>query len=507
MQPQEFYIYNSLSRTKEIFKPLKAGEIGIYVCGMTVYDACHLGHGRVMVAFDLIVNYMRFMGYRVKFVRNITDVDDKIIARASENNELINDLTARVINSMHKEEAMLGNGKPDLEPRATEHIDEMVAIIQTLLDKGYAYVAKNSDVYFRVRRFADYGKLSGKKLDELEVGARVDADEAKEDALDFVLWKSAKPDEPKESKWQTPWGEGRPGWHIECSAMSSKHLGKTFDIHGGGPDLVFPHHENEIAQSEAANGQKFVNYWMHAGALRVDKEKMSKSLGNFQTLADVMRKHRAEVVRFFLISSHYRSPINYSEANLIEAGKSLLRLYQAIETRDIKVAESLDLQKATGALAADLHECHSLEAAFHTGMRDDFNTPKAIASLFGLAKLARKIKQQITLDADNLKATGAYADVKLDYVKSLYLYVVQKLKDLGKLLGILQEDTFLTSFDTKPELDDALTHKIEDLIKMRNNYKDAKDYAAADKVRTQLEAMGVSIKDKRDGSVEWFFIK
>lgn len=521
MQATEFQIYNSLSRKKEIFKPIKAGEIGIYVCGMTVYDSCHLGHGRVMVAFDTIVRYMRFMGYKVKFVRNITDVDDKIINRARENKESTSALTSRVIDSMHTEEKMLGNISPDLEPKATEHIPEMLQIIQTLLDKDFAYIADNSDVYFKVRKFADYGKLSGKKLDELESGARVEVEELKQDALDFVLWKSAKADEPSECKWQTSWGEGRPGWHIECSAMSSKHLGKTFDIHGGGPDLVFPHHENEIAQSEAANSQKFVNYWMHAGALRVNKEKMSKSLGNFQTLATVMQKHRPEVVRFFLISSQYRSPINYSEENLIEAGKSLTRLYQALDSvtwQDLQNLQNLqeqqnnlnDLtslkQKANGAYEQylqDLQECENLEKEFHTAMRDDFNTPRAIASLFGLAKLAKKLKA----DETNNSADKNTDFAKNDFVKEILLIITKKLQTLGGLLGILQDAEFLknSSTDAEKQISKELQTKVETLLEKRKAYKQAKDFAAADKVREELSELGIIIKDKRDGTVDWHF--
>lgn len=502
MQLAEFQIYNSLSRKKEKFKPIRTGEIGIYVCGMTVYDSCHLGHGRVMIAFDTIVRYMRFMGYKVNYVRNITDVDDKIINRARENGEPINQLTQRVIDSMHEEEAQLGNKKPDLEPRATEHIDEMIQIIQTLLNKGFAYEGTNSDVYFKVRKFVDYGKLSGKKLDDLEAGARVEVEEAKQDSLDFVLWKAAKSEEAADCRWQTPWGDGRPGWHIECSAMSSKHLGKTFDIHGGGPDLVFPHHENEIAQSEAANSQKFVNYWMHAGALRVDKEKMSKSLGNFQTLAEVISKHGAEVVRFFLISSHYRSPINYSEENLVEAGKSLTRLYKILqdlnndlENTEIKKAtgaleqNSEKAKNSTGALKQELEEIEKLVAEFHNAMQDDFNTPKAIASLFALAKLAKKLRENQDIEQ---KATGAYA--------------ANKIRDLGELLGILQNSNFLKDLEAtkqKAEVSSEFKAKVENLIAKRTEFKKAKNYQAADKIREELTQMGVTIKDTRDGTVEW----
>lgn len=305
----EMKIYNTLTREKSVFTPIEGNKVRMYVCGMTVYDYCHLGHGRVLVAFDVITRYLRARGYDVTYVRNITDIDDKIIRRAAENGEPIEALTDRMINAMHEDEACLNVLRPDSEPRATGHIADIVAMVETLVEKGYAYPAHNGDVYYRVRRFAEYGKLSNRNPDDMRSGARIEVEEAKEDPLDFVLWKAAK---PGEASWSSPWGEGRPGWHIECSAMSTCCLGKSFDIHGGGPDLVFPHHENEIAQSEAATGQHYANVWMHAGALRVNNEKMSKSLGNFFTLREVFEQYDAETVRYLMVSSHYRSPINYA---------------------------------------------------------------------------------------------------------------------------------------------------------------------------------------------------
>src|SRR5690554_4393807 len=350
-------IYNTLTRKKEVFTPIEAGKVKMYVCGITVYDLCHLGHARVMVAFDMITRYLRTRGYEVNYVRNITDIDDKILKRADENQETIGELTERMIKAMHEDEARLGVVRPDSEPRATAYITEIINLIQTLEEKGYAYAASNGDVYYRVRKFENYGQLTNRKLDELQSGARVEVDSFKEDPLDFVLWKAAK---PTEVSWPSPWGEGRPGWHIECSAMSTCCLGNTFDIHGGGPDLPFPHHENEIAQSEAATGKPFVRYWLHNGPVRVDNEKMSKSLGNFFTVREVLGRYPAEVVRYLLVSSQYRSPINYSDQSLIRAGAGLERLYLALRGIDTDNAHDLINSR--------------YEKAFCAAMNDDFNT-------------------------------------------------------------------------------------------------------------------------------------
>ena len=361
-------IYNTLTQQKEEFRPIEPGKVRMYVCGMTVYDYCHLGHARVLVAFDVITRYLRHRGYEVNYVRNITDIDDKILRRADENGEPYSELTDRMIKAMHEDEARLGVLSPDDEPRATAYIDEIIAMIHKLIAGGHAYAADNGDVYFAVDSFDDYGKLSKKKLEDLLAGARVDVQEAKRSPADFALWKVAK---AGEVSWPSPWGDGRPGWHIECSAMSTACLGDTFDIHGGGPDLLFPHHENEIAQSECATGHTFVNTWMHAGAIRVNKEKMSKSLGNFFTIREIMEKYPAEVVRYFLVSSHYRSQVDYSEENLAEAGRTLTRLYHA-------------LRGIVPAKAADVPETE-YDQRFAEAMDDDFNTAGAIAVLHAVA--------------------------------------------------------------------------------------------------------------------------
>ena len=447
-------IFNTLTRQKEEFIPLVSGKVGMYVCGMTVYDFCHLGHARVMVAFDVIARYLRHRGFDVNYIRNITDIDDKIIKRANENGEAFDTLTERFIAEMHKDSELLGIEPPDAEPKATAHIADIINLVNTLIDKGFAYAAVNGDVYYRVRKFEGYGQLSGKVVDELEAGARVEVDEVKEDPLDFVLWKSAKPEEPH---WDSPWGIGRPGWHIECSAMSTCCLGDTFDIHGGGPDLKFPHHENEIAQSEAATGKKYVNTWMHAGAVRVDGEKMSKSLGNFFTIREILEKYPAEVVRFLLLSSQYRSAINYSEDSLKEAQAKLERFYNAL--LDVPVG-------VVGDIANDYSE------RFHAAMDDDFNTPVAIAVLFDLVR-------------DLNKASGADQAA-----------LAGQLRYLGGVLGCLQSDpqTFLQSGAG----DEA--EWIEEMIQKRQQAKKAKDFALADAVRDELIAKGIVLKDGPEGT-------
>ena len=453
-------IYNTLSKAKEPLRPLVDNQVRMYVCGMTVYDFCHIGHARVMVAFDVVARWMRARGYDLTYVRNITDIDDKILRRAEENGESITALTERMIAAMHEDEARLGVLRPDHEPRASEHIDGMHAMIQTLIDKGYAYAPGNGDVYYRVGRFAEYGKLSRKRIDDLKIGARIEVDEAKEDPLDFVLWKAAK---PGEASWNSPWGEGRPGWHIECSAMSKCCLGDTFDIHGGGPDLTFPHHENEIAQSEAANGKPFVNTWMHAGAVRVNQEKMSKSLGNFFTIRDVLKKYHPEVVRYLLVASHYRSPINYSEDNLREARGALERFYRALK----------------GLPEVPVKGGEEFVARFGKAMDDDFNTPEACAVLFEMAREVNRLKE-----SDPAAAAGLGA----------------RLREQAAVLGLLQldADKFLHA-GVVGKVDEA---QVEALIEARLQARADRNWAESDRIRDQLADMGVVLEDSK-GVTTW----
>ncbi len=447
-------IYNTLTRQKETFKPLVPGKVGMYVCGMTVYDYCHLGHARVLVAFDVIVRYLKHKGYDVNYIRNITDIDDKIITRANENGESITELTERFIAEMHKDADALGVERPSAEPKATEHIEEIIKLNKTLEQKGFAYAAPNGDLYYAVRKFADYGKLSGKVLDELSSGARIEVDERKRDPLDFVLWKAAKQEEPH---WESPWGIGRPGWHIECSAMTHACLGESFDIHGGGPDLKFPHHENEIAQSEAAHDASYANTWMHAGAVRVNDEKMSKSLGNFFTIREILEKYSAEVVRFFLLSSQYRSAINYSEDSLKEAQVKLERFYNALLGVEAGSVENID---------------NEYSKRFHAAMDDDFNTPEAIAVLFDLARTINK-----SSGAEQAALAG-------------------QLRFLGNVLGCLQSDPkqYLQGGDTEDEA------WIQVQIDKRAIAKDNKDFATADAVRDELLAKGIVLRDSAEGT-------
>lgn len=456
-------IYNTLTRQKEIFVPNKPGKVSMYVCGMTVYDYCHLGHARVLVAFDVISRYLRVLGYDVNYIRNITDIDDKILNRADENDELYTELTARFIDAMHEDEKRLNVLPPNKEPRATAFIEEIIAMITTLIDKGFAYKADNGDVYYAVSKFENYGALSGKNLNELLEGAseRNNVETDKKDPRDFALWKAAK---AGEVFWPSPWGDGRPGWHIECSAMSTCCLGNHFDIHGGGPDLPFPHHENEIAQSEAATGEKYVNTWMHAGAVRVDNEKMSKSLGNFFTIREILDKYHPEVVRFFLISSHYRSAINYSEDSLKEAKSALKRFYQCLQGFEEVEPLSLEALTATESFAQ-----------FTEVMNDDFNVREALAVMFNLVK------------AINSETKPEQAAQK-----------VAELKGLGELLGFLQLDptTFLQLGDAN-----ALTgEQVEAEIAKRVQAKLDKDYALADNIRQQLLEQGIELMDSREGT-------
>jgi cysteinyl-tRNA synthetase len=445
-------IYNTLTRNKETFTPIQSNQVRMYVCGMTVYDYCHLGHARVMVVFDLVSRWFRTSDYAVTYVRNITDVDDKIINRANENNETIAELTQRFIDAMDEDAAKLGVIRPDNEPRATAHIDAMVEMIQTLVERGSAYAADNGDVFYAVRSFDGYGKLSGKSLDDLRAGERVEVDTSKRDPLDFVLWKSVKPNEPH---WDSPWGAGRPGWHIECSAMSAKHLGQHFDIHGGGQDLQFPHHENEIAQSEAAHNCQMANYWMHNGFVRVDDEKMSKSLGNFFTIRTVLGQYDAEVVRFFILRAHYRSPLNYSDKHLDDAKAALTRLYNAL--RDVETtSDAIDWS-------------HPEAVRFKAAMDDDFNTPEAIAVLFDLAN-----------EVNTNKATEA----------------ANLLKNLAGVIGLLAQDT--DAFMQGEAADSVLD--IDGLIKARIDAKAAKNYAEADRIRQELADAGIALEDTPQGT-------
>lgn len=457
-------IYNTLTRKKEVFRPLNAGNIGMYVCGITVYDYCHIGHARVLVAFDAITRYLRSQSWEVNYVRNITDIDDKILRRAAENNEEYTSLTARMIEAMHHDERALGVLPPDSEPRATGHIDDIVSMVQTLVDNHYAYRAENGDVYYRIRRFPEYGKLSNKNPDELLAGARVDPSDVKEDPRDFALWKAARADEVG---WDSIWGRGRPGWHIECSAMSTCLLGETFDIHGGGPDLPFPHHENEIAQSEAATGKPFVHYWMHAGAVRVDDEKMSKSLNNFFTIREVLAKYHPEVVRYFLLSSHYRSPISYSEENLIEARLGLERFYQAL--RDFADVSPAEPGKLTGSVYYQ---------RFIDVMNDDFNTREAFSVMYDLVRELNTAVREQKPAARNLAA---------------------ELKTLGGILGLLDADpeSFFQGTAVRGEISDS---DIDALISEREQAKADKNYAHADVIREQLSEQGVVLEDSREGT-------
>jgi cysteinyl-tRNA synthetase len=450
---QMLTIYNTLGRKKQDFAPIREGEVRMYVCGMTVYDYCHLGHARVMVAFDVVRRWLRESGYRVTYARNITDIDDKIIRRAVENGETIGELTARFVRYMEEDATALGVEAPDHEPRATRYVPQMLDMIATLERRGLAYRATGGDVNFAVRKFAGYGKLSGKSLDELRAGERVSVDASKQDPLDFVLWKRSKPDEPK---WPSIWGEGRPGWHIECSAMSCALLGEHFDIHGGGEDLQFPHHENEIAQSEGASGRTFVNFWMHNGFVRVDEEKMSKSLGNFRTVRDILASFDAEVVRFFIVRAHYRSPLNYSDAHMHDAKAALTRLYTALRGSSAAPAP------------VDWNEPHARR--FKAAMDDDFGTPEAIAVLFDLAN-------EINRGATDLGP---------------------QLRALGGLLGILQRDArdFLRA-GPGATLDDA---EIERRIARRADFKKARNYAAADAERDTLAQAGIILEDGPEGT-------
>ncbi|AIN19242.1 cysteine--tRNA ligase [Yersinia rochesterensis] len=454
-------IFNTLSRQKEEFKPIHAGKIGMYVCGITIYDLCHIGHGRTFVAFDVVSRYLRYLGYSLTYVRNVTDVDDKIIKRAIENNETCEQLTTRMLAEMHKDFDALNLKRPDLEPRATHHIPEIIELTERLIARKHAYVASNGDVMFSVESDPDYGLLSRQDLDQLQAGARVEVADVKRNPMDFVLWKMSKPGEPS---WESPWGPGRPGWHIECSAMNGKQLGAHFDIHGGGSDLMFPHHENEIAQSTCAHDGPYVNYWMHSGMVMIDKEKMSKSLNNFFTIRDVLAYYDAETVRYFLMSGHYRSQLNYSEENLKQARASLERLYTALRGTDVNAAP------AGGA---------EFEARFRAAMDDDFNTPEAYSVLFDLAREVNRLK------AEDMTAANALA---------------AELRKLAHVLGLLEQDPELFLQSGAQTDDDDEVAKIEALIKQRNDARSSKDWALADSARDQLNELGIVLEDGPQGT-------
>jgi len=467
-------IHNSLTGKKAEFNTLRPNEVRMYVCGMTVYDYIHVGHARMLTVFDLVQRYLRSRGFKVTYVRNITDIDDKIIQRAAENGEDWADLARRFTVAMHEDCATLGLQPPDFEPRATDYIGPIIAMTQTLIDKGYAYLAADGDVMYSVRKFPQYGALSGKKIDDLRAGSRVQIDESKLDPLDFVLWKQAKPGEPS---WPSPWGAGRPGWHIECSAMSTSVLGSHFDLHGGGLDLKFPHHENEIAQSCAACGTPFVNVWMHNGFVRVDDEKMSKSLGNFFTVRDVLKTLRdPEVLRFFLLSSHYRGPINYAAAQLVQADETLLGLYRALKGSE------------TFRPAGPVRDFGGALARFHAAMEDDFNTPEALAVMQGVAR-----------DLNSAKAAGDSAEV---------CAAAAALLAMGKTLGLLQQlpDLYLkraAGAAGAPAAGSPTDEQIEELLASRRAARAAKNFAESDRIRAQLSAAGIVLEDKPGGITEW----
>lgn len=450
-------VFDSLSKTKRVFKPVVAGKVGIYACGVTVYDYCHIGHARAAVVFDTVTRYLRLQGFEVAYVKNITDIDDKIIKRAAENAETVEALVARFIQAMHEDEQALGIQPPDCEPRATEHIAQIIQLIEELMARGFAYITDNNDVCFAVRKFDQYGKLSNRQLDDLIAGARVHVEAGKDDPLDFVLWKAAKLGEPA---WSAPWGDGRPGWHIECSAMATDKLGQPFDIHGGGLDLKFPHHENEVAQSEAAMGKPLANYWMHVGLLQVNGEKMSKSLNNFFTIRDVLKKYHAEEVRYFMLSSHYRSPVNYSEENLQAVHQSLRTLYTALR----------------GLPTATEKNTENFVEKFIAAMDDDFNTPVAFSVLFEMAREVNRLRVQ---EGELTRAAEIAAG----------------LKRLGAVFGLLQVDP-----DTYLQAGIDIDEQVAKLIDSREAARQNKNWQQADQIRDQLKSMGVLIEDGAEGT-------
>lgn len=472
-------IYNTLSRQKEEFKPIHEGKVGMYACGVTVYDYCHLGHARALITFDVIFRYLKFKGYDVMFVRNFTDVDDKIIKRANERGITCHELTSEFIQAFQDDTCALGLQSPTIEPKATEHIKEIIAIVKGLLDKGLAYVV-GGDVYFSVRNFKGYGKLSGKNIEDLESGARVEVSEAKQDPLDFALWKSAKPGEPK---WPSPWGEGRPGWHIECSAMSMKYLGETFDIHGGGMDLIFPHHENEVAQSEGCTGKPFAKYWVHNGFVNIDAEKMSKSLGNFKTIRDILKKYPAEVIRLFIVNSHYRSPLDYTDQVVFDAVSGLERYYQTL-ARVEECAKS-DPAATSTSITAQIKQAR---VDFEEAMDDDFNTAKVVGLVFEQVRTLNRLLDQNQLSSNDAKA------------------FLEMAGEVHSVLGVFGSDpnVFLNELKSKCLSQSSLCEAdilryIEDRQAARKN----KDFKKADEMRDHLLEKGITLKDNPDGTTSW----
>lgn len=477
-------IYNTLSRQKEPLHPLEEGHVKLYVCGITSYDYCHIGHARSALVFDMVVRYLRYRGYKVTFVRNFTDIDDKIINRAKEQGVDAASLALRFINEFYVDMDALGTLRPDIEPKATDHVGEMIALIEALVSKGMAYQS-GGDVYFRVQRFADYGHLSGRSLDDMQAGARVEVNEQKENPMDFALWKAAKPGEPK---WDSPWGQGRPGWHIECSAMSKKYLGDTFDIHGGGKDLVFPHHENEIAQSCGASGKPFANLWMHHGFVTIKDEKMSKSLGNFLTIRDVLKQYEPEVLRLFIFSTQYRNPLDFTETALADARSGLERMYECLAR--LAVLPGAEASGGSALSAKDTTGLEALQTRFHAAMDNDFNTAQAIAHLFDAVKLLNKAmgklpEQPVAEDLNLLRVTG------------------QTLRTLAGVLGLLQQDPVTVIHGKKEQMlagIDLNEEEIAALIAQRNQARAAKDWATSDAVRDRLSNLGIVLKDNPEGT-------
>jgi len=498
-------IYNTLKRRKEEFKPGAPPNVGMYICGITAYDSCHMGHARAAVAFDVVVRYLRHKGYKVKFVKNYTDIDDKIINRANKEKRDWKELAEFYINEYSEDMAALGNLRPDVEPRATAHIKEMIATIGKLIANGIAYQTE-SGVYFSVRKFPGYGKLSGKNIEDLESGARVDVDEKKSDPLDFALWKASKPGEPK---WPSPWGEGRPGWHIECSAMSSKYLGQPFDIHGGGSDLIFPHHENEIAQAEGAEGCQFVKYWLHNGFININSEKMSKSLGNILTIREILKRHDREAVRYFLISSHYRSPIDYTDSALAESVAAVDRFYEMIG----RLVLPLPLGERAGVRGTDKlgneleNTLNSLEKNIAAFMDDDFNTSGAMGVIFDAVRQTNKYLDTATSSPQDLlslrKQGSPESPEFLDYLASKWRGIQTTL---GHIFGMFDSDPAAYAARRKNVATSSKgvdAAQVEQLLKDRVAARKAKDFAKADAIKKQLTDLGVELRDKPDGTTEW----
>jgi len=478
-------LYNSASRKKEVFEPIKNGQVGIYVCGVTVYDLCHIGHARSAIVFDVLVRYLRAIGFKVTYVRNFTDVDDKIIERSKKTGEDTITLSERYIHAFHEDMLVLGVLNADVEPRATEHISDIVDMIRRLVEKGFAYV-DDANVYFSVEKFDSYGQLSGRRLEEMVAGARIAVDEKKKHPMDFVLWKGAKPGEPK---WNSPWGEGRPGWHIECSAMSCRYLGANFDIHGGGRDLIFPHHENERAQAIAANGVSFANYWIHNGFVTVESEKMSKSLGNFITIKDALQLYHPQELRLFLLSKHYRSPLDFSRSALLEARSGLIRIYRTLQRLEEIVGPSKADSRGTITRFLPTVDGHGFKDNFKSVMDDDLNTAAGLGLIFDKV---RDINRVIDSSVRN-------KDVKSQLIKER-----GDLLDCGKVLGLLEEEPyklFQEIVKTPSEID---TEEIEKMIQERDEARRAKDWARADAIREELSGKGIILEDGAKGT-KWQF--